>query len=289
MFGYLRMVRKHTPAQLQKAYKNYYCGMCFAMQYNYGQLSRYLISYDLMIIGLLVKSHEQPDCERLRCFGQKAKKQQFLSEKWRKVAAINILLTAGQLRDNVEDDNSLTAKIFFWIFAKEIKKAKESYPEVFSIISTGYDKMLAAEKAGESVTMISSEFSLLMENVYRSIRFDSCDTCEDIVVYIRAVAGWLYFIDQLDDYDKDVKKGRLNPLIKSGVTGGEYIDKHFHELLGLIRHYYHDIRNASAKLSESCIEDELLQNILISTIPSMTDKVLNRDRHSRSGTVWSNV
>jgi hypothetical protein len=287
------MFKQHTPTQLHKVYKNYYCGMCFAMQYNYGHLSRYLISYDLMIIGLLLKSHEEPECEKLQCFGQKNKKQQFSSDKWKKIAAINILLTAGQLRDNIEDENSLIAKIFFWVFAMKMNKAKECFPKVYSHITTGYDRMLAGEKSGKSIIEISSEFSILMENVYRCIQTDST-ACENTVAYIKAVAGWLYFIDQLDDYDKDVKRGRMNPLVRSGISGIEYTDKHFYEILGYIRHYYEKIRNAAAVLSQSCVEDEILQNILLTTIPSMTAKVLKRSKvpnlkHFRKGTVWSNI
>lgn len=267
--------------------------MCFAMQYNYGHLSRYLISYDLMIIGLLMKSHEEPYCERLRCFGQKEKKHQFLDEKWKRVAAINILLTAGQLRDNIEDDNSLLAKVFFWIFAKKIRKARDAFPEVHSFITTGYDRMLSDEKSGKSVIEISSAFSTLMGNIYNYIQLDG-DTSETTVAYIKSVAGWLYFIDQLDDYDKDVRKGRLNPLVKAGVSGRDYIDSNFYELLGMVRYYYQEIRNVSASLPQSSVEDKILLNLLLSTIPSMTEKVLNRSKppelkHFRDGTVWSNV
>ena len=293
MFGYLRMFKQHTPKQLHKVYKNYYCGMCFAMQHNYGLLSRYLISYDLMIIGLLMKSHEEPECDHLHCFGKKEKKHQFRGEKWKRVAAVNVLLTAGQLRDNIEDDNSLVAKLFFRIFAKQIKMARDSYPEVYSYITTGYDKMLSDEKAGKSVVEISSSFSTLMESVYKCVHFES-DTRKDTLAYIKSVAGWLYFIDQLDDYDKDVKLGRLNPMVKNGVSGSDYIDFYFSELLGMMRHFYQGIRDASINLSLSSVEDRILQNLLLSTIPSMTEKVLNRSKppelkHFRDGTVWSNV
>jgi hypothetical protein len=287
------MYKHYSSKQIQKAYKNYYCGMCFAMQHNYGQLSRFLISYDLMLIGLLMKSHEQPDNDKLRCFGQKGKKQQFANENWKKVAAINLLLTAGQLRDNIEDENSLIAKLFFRIFAKKIKKAQRAFPEVSDHITVGYDKMLSGEKANKSVIEISAEFSALMENVYRCIHSDN-GASEVKIAYIRAVAGWLYFIDQLDDYDKDIKKGRMNPLTKNDVTGSDYIDKHFAEVLGLIRHYYQDIRDVERRLPKECVEDQILLNILLSTIPSMTAKVLNRSKppklqHFRDGTVWSNV
>jgi len=293
MFGYLRMYTRNNLPQHQKAYKNYYCGMCFSMQHNYGQLSRFILSYDMMLIGLLLKSHDEPGCDRLPCYGKKSYKQQFSNENWKKVAAVNLLLTAGQLRDNIEDENSFLAKMFIRVFAKKIKQAHLDFPETAKYINIGYDKLLADEKAHKDVKELSADFSSLMENVYCSI-MPKNDISEEKVAYIKAVAGWLYFIDQLDDYQKDIDKGRFNPLLKKGFSGHDYINKKFFEIHGLIQHYYQDILNAITQFPQNCVEDELLKNLAIHTIPDMTSKVLNRSKapklkHFKEGTVWSDT
>ena len=276
---------------LNRAYKNYYCGACFALQYNYGNLSRFLLSYDLIIIGLLIKSHEQPLCERLRCFGVRNKKQQFTNNEWKKVAALILLLTAEKLRDDIEDENSLLAKIAFWIFAKSIKKAQREFPEMYFLIASGYQKILADEKANKDVIEIAADFSALMEGVYKYIQSDG-DTIR--VAYIKAISKWLYFIDALDDYEKDVEKRRFNPLIKENhATRSNYINSNFHEVCKLIRHFYQEICNVANELPQSCVEDELLKKIIYNTIPTMTATVLNKRkkpklRHFRGDTIWSN-
>jgi hypothetical protein len=273
MFGYLKLNRHHTPIKIHKAYKNYYCGLCFAMQYSYGQLSRCLISYDVVLIGLLIKSHEQPEQEKLRCFGQKKQKQQFMNDDWKKIASIIILLAAGKLRDNIEDENSLLAKIAYGILKGKIKKAQKENPDIASIVFSGYEQMLSDEKAGKSVVEISEGFSNMMESIYRCVQ--SVEKINDTEIeYIKAVAGWVYFIDQLDDYKKDIKKGRMNPLVRDKVKNKDYIHNNFYEILGLLQHYYKDILDASSKIQTACVENDILQQILATTIPSMTSEVL---------------
>ena len=293
MFGYLRGFRHGMSKRLNLAYKNYYCGTCFALQYNYGQLSRFLLSYDLIIIGLLLKSHKQPSCERMRCFGEKDKKQQFTNDDWKTVAALTLLLTAEKLRDDIEDENSFKAKFAFGIFKKSIKKAQREFPEMYSIIASGYQKILAKEKTNKNVIEIAEEFSALMESVYKCIQSDQSDDNTVRIEYIKVVSEWLYFIDALDDYEKDVEKGRFNPLIKDHKPShNTFIDSNFVEICGLIRHFYQKIRDVANELPQSCVEDELLNNILKNTIPSMTATVLNKHkkpklRHFKAGTVWS--
>jgi len=251
-----------------------------------------LLSYDLIIIGLLVKSHEQPSCKRLRCFGEKGKKRQFTNDQWKKVAALILLLTAEKLRDDIEDEKTLLSKIAFWIFSKNIKKAQREFPEMYSLIASGYQKILVKEKTNSSVIEIAAEFSALMESVYKCILSDG-DAVR--VSYIKAVAEWLYFIDALDDYEKDIEKQRFNPLIKENcATHSAYINTNLGEICGLIRHFYQEIRNIANEFPQNCVEDELLKNILYYTIPSMTATILNKRkkpklRHFRAGTNWSNV
>ena len=123
MFGYLRPFQNRMKKDLQTAYKNYYCGTCFTLQHNYGLSSALLLSYDVVLFGLSLKSLEQPMSERLPCFGEKKAKKQFVNEKWKVIASISMLLVAEKLRDDIEDENSILAKIAFCFYSKKIRKA----------------------------------------------------------------------------------------------------------------------------------------------------------------------
>ncbi|MCL1809061.1 MAG: DUF5685 family protein [Clostridiales bacterium] len=277
MFGYVRAFKKFMPRKLKQAYKNYYCGTCFALQKNYGQMFRFLLSYDMVLIGILTKSHEDPLCERIPCFGQRNQKEQFASAKWERVAALSLLLTAEKLRDDIEDENSLKAKIAAHTLSNGIKKAKQEHPDMASAIAAGYQEVLAAEKAKKSTIEIAECFSEMMGNAYRLVVADD-NACTEKMAYVKAVSEWVYFIDALDDYEKDAQKGCFNPLAKSSATQFDYVNKNILEVLGLIRHFYESLNRASGAINPACVEDELLINIAINSIPSMTATILNGNK-----------
>lgn len=293
MFGYLRAHRRRMTGQMRKAYRNYYCGTCFALQKHYGLLSRLLLSYDVILLGILLKSHEQPLGKRLWCYGQWGKKRQFANDEWKSVAAITVLLTAGKLDDDIVDDNSLLAKMASFVFAGQIKQARRDYPEISAAITSGYKQIYTHEQEGQSVEVIAADFSAMMETVYRQAHTNG-ELIAEKTRYIKAVSAWLYFIDALDDYGKDLERKRFNPLLKEGVSHIDYINKHLAEIHRLVQHFYGNLMDSLKGLPQEAVEDELLANLANNTVPLMTATVLKRNAAPRSGLfrqgmVWGNV
>ena len=87
MFGYFRFLNQYSDYRTQAVYKNYYCGLCFALDMHYGALSRMLLSYDVTILAIALHAHPEPCCAKLPCIGCKACKQgYFHDEQWKKIA-----------------------------------------------------------------------------------------------------------------------------------------------------------------------------------------------------------
>ena len=96
MFGYFRFNQLYATPRLKNIYKNYYCGTCFALEYNYGEVVRCILSYDVVILALVAKLYDKPNRTVLPCFLKKDEKMQFTQDEgWQKVAAINVLLMNG--------------------------------------------------------------------------------------------------------------------------------------------------------------------------------------------------
>lgn len=74
MFGYFRFNHMYASPRTKRVYKNYYCGTCFALEYNYGEISRFILSYDAVILALTAQLYESPERELLPCFLRKAEK-----------------------------------------------------------------------------------------------------------------------------------------------------------------------------------------------------------------------
>lgn len=274
MFGYFRFNQDLASHEMKTAYKNYYCGTCFALEKHYGELSRIILSYDVVLLAIMVNLHTAPDGEQLPCFGKSSKKKQFADEGWRKIAAANILLFNAEIDDDLNDDNSVKAKAAFLAFKSKIKKAENDYPELARIIDEGYREMLELEKGKSDVLDICGSFSNLISNLLKT----GFNADEIICRYGKAIAGWLYFIDQLDDYDDDIFEGKFNPLVIDGVSKLEYINTRQSVLSKYIETLMLDFDKIKSELDRGSVEGKILFSIINETIPSMTLRVMTNQK-----------
>ncbi len=288
MFGYFRFKGKYTPKNVQKAYKNYYCGLCFALEKHYGTLSRMLLSYDVATLAVLMRAHKEPLCNPIACVGKcNCKADLFDNEIWKKFAAINILLAAEKMRDDIYDEGSFKAKMGSVIFKRSIIKAQNDYPEALKVIRGGYDKILVLEKNNSDVLSIGVEFADMMVSLVKTC----FDAEEKQLKLIRSISIWLYYIDALDDYDKDVIKGRFNPLVLDNIDFSQYTKRFYTTINKDLKFIFKDFSNIKNMLGNS-YEDKILCGLLDNTIPSVTRSVLQQQElpkllHLRKGTVWT--
>lgn len=288
MFGYFRFLSQYSDYKSQSVYKNYYCGLCFALEQHYGQLSRMLLSYDVTVLALALHAHGEPECERLKCYGCKdCKKTLFQDETWKKLAAVNILLAAEKLRDDKEDEGSFKAKLGLWCFGSVVKKAKADYPALDEVIHKGYRKIQALERENKSVLEIGHSFGELMSGIVTT----GFDAPAVMVSYVYEIARWLYFIDALDDYDEDLEKGRFNPIARKELPFKDYVNTQSKELRSLIRNLWEKHGELLRDMNDGSIENDILRSILTNSIPAVTSLVLNGREiptllHFKSGTVW---
>ena len=288
MFGYFRFLNQYSDYTAQAVYKNYYCGLCFALDMHYGPLSRMLLSYDVTVLALVLHAHPAPKCDRLKCMGCKdCKKDYFSGETWKKIAAVNILLAAEKMSDDIADEASLKAKAGAFFFKKVIRKAKSDYPQLQQVIRSGYGKIVAAEKENRSVLQIGDLFADMMAGILKE-GFQAPAVAED---YIRQISRWLYFIDALDDYDADLKKHRFNPIAIEGVPYGTYLNLHYPEIAGYLDSLYSRYDGLCRELADGSYENEILISILKNSIPAVTALVMHQRSlpellHCRSGSQW---
>lgn len=287
MFGYFRFLNQYSDYQVQKVYKNYYCGLCFALDMHYGALSRMLLSYDVTILAIALHAHPQPDCEKLKCIGCKACKQTlFQSETWKKIAAVNILLAAEKMSDDIADERSFKASVGAFFYKSVIQKATADFPAIQQAIHQGYRAIQAAEREDQDVLQIGNRFADMMVGILEA-GFDTSDTVKN---YIRQISRWLYFIDALDDYDEDLQKHRFNPIAKTNLPFQEYLLRDYPQLQQYLQALYADYAILCSQLPQTP-ENEILTGILKNSIPVVTSTVLHRQPlpellHCRSGNEW---
>ena len=287
MFGYFRFLNQYSDYRAQNVYKNYYCGVCFALGLHYGTLARMLLSYDVTILAIALHAHPSPTCNKLSCTGCKACKQEYFgNETWKKIAAVNILLAAEKMSDDIADEGSFKAKVGGVFYRSVIKKATADFPAIYSAIHEGYRSIQAAERENCDVLQIGERFAHMMAGILDA-GFTVSPTVRE---YVRQISRWLYFIDALDDYDEDVKKHRFNPIARPDLPLSSYVQTQYPQLQQLLQALYAGYDALCMQLGNSP-EDQILASILKNSIPSVTSMVLHRQTlpellHCRPGNEW---
>lgn len=288
MFGYFRFLNQYSDYRAQAVYKNYYCGVCFALELHYGNLSRMLLSYDVTILALALRAHPAPQCEKIKCAGCKAcKTQHFGSETWKKIAAVNILLAAEKMSDDITDERSVKAAVGAFFYKGVINKAASDYPELRKAIRDGYAAIVAAEKEDRNVLYIGDLFADMMVSIL-DVGFSAPETAR---AYAREISRWLYFIDAMDDYDEDLKKGRFNPIAIPGLPYREYLLTQYPRVAAHLRSLYAGHASLLRQLDDGSAEGDILCSILKNSIPSVTSLILHQRSlpellHCSTGNEW---
>lgn len=291
MFGYFRFNQLYATPKLKNVYKNYYCGTCFALEYNYSEMTRWILSYDVVILALIARLYDSPNKEILPCFFKKKEKLDFAKNKgWQKVAAINVLLMNAKFDDDINDEQSTKAKVAAIAFGKSINKAKKGFPELAEIIKDGYLEMYKLETTGGNIIDICNSFADMMEKLLKA----SFDVGEGKVKFVKGISRWLYFIDQLDDYDDDVKEGKYNPLVIEGISKRELIDKKHDYIFGILKEIFYDYEEIKASMDLNCSEDCLLYAVINESIPNVTSMILSDRKlpqllHTKKDMEWKEV
>lgn len=277
MYGYLRLLRGAALPSVQGYYRSIYCSLCHAMWNNYGNRSRFLLSYDMTFLVVALNLKNQVDLNSgLLCYRKCA--IQTNREEWKRISALGILLAAMKLRDNIDDDNSLVAKLGLAFFGKAAKKAALDYPEVADLLQTGFKDMSTMEKRNCDVFAMAGKFGEIMTDAVS--RLFSCAEADYAVM--RHVTEWVYFIDALDDLDKDMKDGSYNPFKLLASSREELIENRSDYLESFITKQMKSVGSALRHFTEGTSRNVVILSTVLETIPTVTERVLKGEKSYRT-------
>jgi len=122
--------------------------------------------------------------------------------------------------------------------------------------------------------MVSEPFSDMMVELSRFALGDKKTESTDKLFYF--LGKWIYLIDALDDYEKDVKGKKYNPLYYSYgelPTVKELLEKHGKDLSFAFSDIFAGLKQAIGGC-EFAFNHDLIDNIMIRGIPATTLKIL---------------
>ncbi len=228
MFGYVKVNADELKVSDYRLYKSIYCGLCKTMKSEIGLSSTLSLSYDFVFLSILIAdvSGEGFDIRMGRCGLHPFKKRPVAKKNnaLRYASGASAVLKYYKLLDDISDSGFLkrTAVRFLLPSAKRhFKRAKKSLTE-FNLdklameVKARLDELTALEKSGSpSCERNADVFGKLLSSVFENYFHDKAfaPAAKELGY---CVGAFIYIADALDDFEKDIEKGRYNPFSSAG-------------------------------------------------------------------------
>ncbi|MBR5438826.1 MAG: hypothetical protein IKV61_01215 [Clostridia bacterium] len=282
MFGYLKPDKPYLYLKDETLYNALYCGICKSIKQVSGNVARFALSYDVAFLSALAHNvcGIDVDIKKKRCIAHPIKSRPIASvdEISKKLASLNMILAHYKLCDDIIDENKGNFKSA--VISKGYKRAKKAEPEMDEIVHEGYKNLLKLEKQGtKSVDIVSDTFATLMAKI-SNILFGEFSS-ENTYNLTYALGKWVYLIDALDDYDKDIKNKSYNVFYNAygQNTYAEFIEKNSSEIAFIFNTVLSQIAETYKNIPKK-FNGDLVENILFKGIPKTTVSILSKGKKS---------
>lgn len=225
MLGYVLIDKDELKVKEYNIYEGYYCGICKSIGRRAGQLPRLVLSYDAVFLALILASvnKEQDIIAREHCIVHHLDKKFVVKEN----AAVDyaadmmVILAYHKFNDDWNDDHSFTGISGREMLHPAYKKLKHKYGEICDSVEQSLKKLSLLEKEHSgSMDSVTDAFADIMEVLFTGFYKDN--RLNRILGNLgRGLGKWIYAIDALDDYQKDIEEEQYNPLRyrKTGIEG----------------------------------------------------------------------
>ena len=276
MFGYIQPDVPYLFKKDEKLYQALYCGLCKSIGKGCGQMARSALSYDMAFMSALVHNirHEDVKIERSHCVLHVLRKRPIaeVDDITVMLGCINTALTYYKLCDDKADGDR--KGIFRHLYKKGFKRAVKKHGEAVDIIRKGMNEQSVIEKGGCSIIEMAAEPSAVMMRELSIYALGEYSTPETEALFYD-IGKWVYLIDALDDYDKDVKKHRYNVLYNAfgAKCKAQAVEENREELTFLFDSLFADMRVRISGIDFGFNRD-LTDNIILRGIPIKTREIL---------------
>ena len=260
MFGYIKL-DGYAPPKYKEYFKRNYCFLCRSLDKHYGFFSRLFVSYDVTFFTVLFSDDNYlAPVKKVSCFKNTKELKKKLSDEFsKKIAALNLTLAAGELKDNIDDKDKFYAKIAYFMYKRVFKKVQKDYPLLWEIVEKGHLEMSCVEERNGPIADIEKCFADMIDRISREVFEETDEAKISVITYI---AKMLYFMDAVDDIDKDVKRDTYNDL-KRFKSKKEYTLKNYSHL----KEHLQELRAELLPLNNKSMNTAVINRIIDFGVP----------------------
>lgn len=279
MFGYVTPDEPYLYKKDDILYKAMYCGTCKCLGKSCGQRARLTLTYDITFLSVFLHNVLGQDVKikKQRCITHcvKAKQMALKDDIGMLCADVNVILAYNKVLDDVIDNNKGKIKKFF--LKKSYKKAKKHHCEIDNIVKEEYSNLRRYEKENcDSLDIICDPFANMLKRISVYCLKDKSTSHTENLFY--QLGKWIYLIDAMDDMEKDKKNKNYNPLnsIYQNKTLTQIVSEK-NDLTFTLNTIFSNIKDEINQI-KFYFNSDLIENILIRGLASVTRKVINKER-----------
>ncbi len=214
MFGYIICNRKGLSQEELDRYQKIYCGLCKSLGDRFGQMERMSLNYDMTFLILFLSSLYEPaeKEQSFRCAVHPTRKRMAVENKFTEYAAdMTVLLSYHKCLDDWEDERSHLKYRYAKIMEDSFHKIVKQYPRQSHMVANSIKELSAIEKShtcmpDEAVNCSGKMLSELF--VYEEDFWSN-----SLRAFGYELGRFIYLMDAVMDYKKDLKKKNYNPLV----------------------------------------------------------------------------
>jgi hypothetical protein len=237
------------------------------------------LTYDVAFISALLHNLLAIDVkvEKQHCLTHciRVKQMAEVDELTRALGALNTELAYYKCVDDLQDRDRGGAKKM--LFSRGHRLAKKKYPKLCEIVRVCMEQQELLERAEtDSIDRAADPSATMLAKISDELLGEK-KTSETYALFYD-IGKWIYLIDAVDDYDKDVKKKAYNPFrLAYGATSKcELIERNSGDLQFLFGTLFSDMQERLQTLQMGFNRD-LIDNVLLRGLPAETRRVLSAE------------
>lgn len=251
MLGYVVSYKPEMKVKEAELYKAYYCGVCKSIGRRYGQMPRFVLSYDAAFLAVVLDAlyDDGEELTREGCIANPFKKKAIVSTDAVDFAAdVMLILAWFKLADDAKDEGKKSAEVLTKLMKSKYDRLKVERRELCNKIEENLKQLSKLEDTKcKNLDEAAEAFAKIMENIftqglvsvseersveeiYEEFEFDienpgenkdsvpihkiDMKAAEKIFSRIGYHLGkWIYLMDAYDDIEDNIQSGAYNPLI----------------------------------------------------------------------------
>lgn len=215
MFGYVNILKDELLVKEYNTYRSYYCGVCHSCGKNLSFLSRFTLSYDITFMALVLDSvlAENTKFTLKRCMAHPTKKCAVAVENKaiNYAACVGIMLTYLKFKDDVKDDKSIKGLLGMLLLHRAMRKARKKVCGIYEEFEKLLSELSKLEKENcEVADKVADVFGRLLGKCMQ-VPFAGEENKKQLYWLGYNVGRWIYLIDAVADFEKDIETKNYNP------------------------------------------------------------------------------